>query len=81
MAQQTSESQHYSQQLKHARQKPLQLCRQQAGGDQLQEGNEPPVEGSPAVPQLEQSAKHQGPGGPGEERSPIQGDALQQQRR
>ena len=46
-----------------------------------QESDEPPVEGSPAFPQLEQGAEHQRPRGPGEGRRPIQGDALQQQGR
>ena len=78
MAQQTGEGQQHRQQLETTGPKTLQLRRQQAGGDQLQKSDEPSIEGSPAVPQLEKGAKHQGPGGPGEQRIPIQGKALQQ---
>ena len=79
MAQQTGEGQQHRQQLETTGPQALQLRRQQAGGDQLKKSDEPSIKGPPAVPQLEQGAKHQGPGGPGEQRIPIQGEALQEQ--
>jgi hypothetical protein len=58
MAQQTGKGQQHRQHLKEARQQTLQLGRQQSSGDQLQKSDKPPVEGTPAFPQLEQGAKH-----------------------
>ena len=79
MGQQARQGGDDRQQLQNTGQQTLHLDRQQTGGDQLQQGNQPVIGGAAALPTLEHRTDHQPPGGPGQRRGEVEPQALQQQ--